>query len=513
MSLYGNTEVNNNSGIFRGTSKVHVESLIIQQTGTFNNQYLRPYVTNPNLNDRDLSGIATAIADSAVNGGKNNITAMTVSGAGGSFLTRSSNPDGNAVITNGWDTPRLRFMMKVGLTNQIGGTNSIFISGYTDHQGLINGHLDPNMVFFVNSMTKTRNTVFRTNAGQSNILEQVGTQQFVTNHSNSNGFDGQSNQIHMMTPGDLFSIIGTSALYSNVDNPHDAREIKDVRFAVQRGGKAAPRSLNNANNYIANVLNSYIASSNNDVDFQSDPIQSAYTYYKNSNTFEGADIWKNEFFAALDSTRNNNGIDQRPSYFSLKDLTNLDPNVLNVTTFINANPAELHNAGSTSYWHGADLNTVAATTIASSAPALMNEQLISKIVFTSTNATIDGQIATTILFGEGFANNVDMAGNYERFKTCFNYLVAKDISFNNELSFMIRVQIDLMGQTFIKIKMENLPEQDFAYPTFCDSIFSPVVTSNFSNILHVSNDFNSLMNYVKDATVSSIPNLAAGITF
>ncbi len=100
-SIYGNnfSGTPNNAGIFKSTSKLRVESLILRHTGTFNDQFIRPYVTNPALGNNELNRIATSIADASLQG---NITPVSVSGTGGSFLTRSALPEAMAGIVNGW---------------------------------------------------------------------------------------------------------------------------------------------------------------------------------------------------------------------------------------------------------------------------------------------------------------------------------------------------------------------------------------------------------------------------
>lgn len=497
------------SGIFRGTSKLKVESLILRFTGTFNDQYIRPFVTNPALNNIQLNQIATSIAEVTQQGP---INATAVAGVGGSFLTRSAEPEGVAGIVNGWSTQRLRFIMKVTLTNNIGGTNTLFVTGYTDHAGVAGGHLDPNMVFYVNNMYKVRTTYSQTPYGNNTILETVGSQQIITDHNRQNGinsglFKQNQNDLRIMSPGDIFKALESSVVYNTDEKP----DMYDCRFLVDNTGKTAPKGINNSNAFIANTLNSYINGQHED--YQSNPHSAGLKHYMCSNQFEHQDFWKNEFFAALDQFRSD--FMMKSSSFRMKDLERVDPNVRNTITLINDKPHELHNAGSTSYWHGRDLNTVSSSIIASSLPSLMSEQLVSRVTITSTNATPNGQPLTSIVYGEGFSNQMDMRENFNRLRIAFDLLVVKDISFNNDIGYMFQVSCDLTGQTIIKIRMENHPEQDFVFPTFCDALFSPILTNNVNNILHVAEDFGGLMSYVQDAKYAekSQPKIASIANF
>lgn len=495
-SIYGNTyQTPAPTGIFRGTSKLRVESLILRMTGTFNDQFIRPYVTNPSLNNRDLERIASNIAQAAPNG---NITPVAVSGVSGSFLTRSASAEAVAGIVNGWSMQRLRFIMKVSLVNAIGGSNTLFVTGYTDHAGVANGHLDPNMEFFVNNLYKVRSTFTQTPVGTNHILETVGSQQIITDHNrqqNRNaGFNNGNSDLKIMSPGDVFKALESSVLYNSAAN-NEYGSLVDTRFLVDYTGKTAAKGINNPNTYIAHTLNSYINGSSED--FQEPEHSAALKHYMRSNEFENQDFWRSEFFAAIDQFRNDYAM--KSSSFSLKDIEKVDTNVRNVITFINDRPNELHSAGLTSYWNGQDLNTVTASIIASSLPTLMSEQLVSSVTITSTNSTLDGRPLTTIIHGTGFSNHMDMRQNFDRLRSAFEMLVVKDISFNNEIGYSVQISCDLIGQTKIKIRMDGCPEQDFVFPTFCDALFSPILTTNMDSILRVSEDFSHLMNFVKEA--------------
>lgn len=503
-SIYGNnfSSAPFQAGLFRTSSKLRVESLILRHTGTFNDQFIRPYVTNPALGNADLNRIATNIADASLQG---NITPISVSGTGGSFLTRAALPEAMAGIVNGWSTQRLRFIMKVSIINSIGGSNTLFVTGYTDHAGVMNGALDPNMEFFVNNMYKVRTTYSQTPVGTSQHFETVGSQQIITDHNKQHSrnhavFNNNNSDLKIMSPGDVFKALESSVVYRGMDD-NNYKEMADCRFLVDTAGKTAPKGINNANTFIASTLNSYINGTSED--YQEPEHSAALKHYMKTNEFENQDFWRSEFFSAIDQYRNDYAL--KNSSFLLKDLEKVDNNVRNMITFVNDKPNTLHVTGLTSHWNGQDLNTVTSSIIASSLPSLMSEQLVSAVTITSTNSTIDGQPLTTIVQGGGFSNQMDMRQNFDRLRTAFEFLVVKDISFNNSIGYNLQVMCDLVGQTHIKIKMEGCPEQDFVFPTFCDALFSPILTTNTNSILHVSEDFNSLMTAVRDAKYSSNP--------
>jgi len=484
---------------FKRSSTVRIESLLIQKISGYNDQVLRPFVTNSNLTGSELTAVATSIVDKAQQG---SIDTATIASIGNSFLTRSSEPIASAPIVNGWNQTRARFMMKVILTSPIGTTNPLFILGYTNYDGLTTNNLDPNMEFYVNNIVKGRNQVYQTAFGNQNNLQQVGTQQIFTNNSGqkpSSPFGNYSNNgdTLVMSPMHIYQAIGTAGIYNNESGYPNS--ILDNRFKTTPGGVSAPKKINVAPTYVATVLNSYISGSESE-EFDSLSIDSAIRHYVNSHPFESTSLEENDFFAALDAIRHNSIYSQNK--FTLSELQRLDPNVNNVITQIAPDNEHTYICNNSNHWIGTDMNTVSASMVASSVPSLMTEQMISFIRFKSTNHTVDGRPQTTILFGGGFAQ-CDMQLNYERFKAAFELFVVNDITYGNSIGYMVDVSCHLDGQTTINIKMDNLPETLFSYPTFADALISPVLTTDKNHIFNVANDFGNLVDYVKTERYSS----------
>ncbi len=105
------------------TKQMNVLKLMIQRTGTFGEQYRRPY--NSSLD----AGTANKILD-AVNG-KNIIKASTLANTSMGFIAPQANPEHAVHIPNGWGTPRLRFLLVIQHIDHMGVINNEYISGYT----------------------------------------------------------------------------------------------------------------------------------------------------------------------------------------------------------------------------------------------------------------------------------------------------------------------------------------------------------------------------------------------
>ena len=496
MIQLDNNNAINPASSFHRLSNFRVESLLIQNTGTFSDQYLRPYVTNSNLNNNDLTALSTAIIDKAVT---NQIDGFTMAGIGNNFLTRSSEAIGNAVIPNGWGSQRAQFIMKISMINSLGMSNPCFVTGYTDHPGINPGthSIDPRMLFIVNSITQARVVQMRSPVGMTEHMSSVGTQQLFVDTSNSimNSNYGSQQQF-MMRPDDIFRTIVHAPMYQNTDDPLNSNQINDTTIRLDNKSKSGAKRINTAANYLADVVNSYV---NAPYEEGTSSAAMAMKYYRNTNNFEKTDIWKNDFFNAISNKRTGYSTAAYGNSFTFSDLQAVDPNVLNTITFVDTQQNELHHAGQTNHWQGTDISTVGATILASSVPALMTEQLISKLIFKSTNNTIDGQPRTDIIYGGGFDSTLDMRQYYENFKKLFEIMVLNDITFNNQLPYFIEMKVDLSGESWIKIKIDNEPFLEYVTPTFCDALFSPIITSRLDGMIHTSNDLETLIQYVDDA--------------
>jgi hypothetical protein len=70
--------------------------------------------------------------------------------------------------------------------------------------------------------------------------------------------------------------------------------------------------------------------------------------------------------------------------------------------------------------------------------------------------------------------------------------VLKGISNNNLITFDLTMQIDLVGETFIRISLNGQPHIDYMMPSFCDALAAPVLTQDGSDLYTMANDLTTL---------------------
>lgn len=477
--------------MYNKVTGIRIAKLQIQETGTYNQQFLRPYVTDSNINGQQLDDLANRMV-----GGSTNpiLSPLSVVGAGGSFITRKATPEAQLSIPNGWDQRRIRFMMEVVFDHQIGGSNSQFISGYTDFPGVNPGTLSiaPEMIFYIDSITKTRNVIHHTPMGEISNYNVIASQHLLYD----NDFGGFTTPVfkRSMRPEDIYDTMGNALLFQD---PTYQSSGYDTRNTLRQVAVTSDRSLSTPANFVTSVVNNYIhASATEEFGQDLNAIAEEAKKRAMSESNSSASYYDN-FLNAISNLRGGVPVN---SYFTYAELQRLDPNVFHVTNYFVQGQTQLnqlHQSGQTQGWGGSDYQTMAATTLSNAVPALMTELMITRLAFKSTNHDITGQPRTDILAGRGFGN-LDMTMNFEKFKDSFHRLIVNDITYGNMLGYAIEMNVDLHGETWIKISIDNSPMVDYVTPSFCDGMFSPVVTSDQATITNLTQDFSSLIENVRD---------------
>lgn len=485
--------------MFDKVSRIRVAKLLIQETGTYNQQFLRPYVTDTTIGGQELNRLAAKMVGNSTNPILN---PLSVVGSGSGFITRQATPEASIGIKNGWDQRRIRFIIEVVVDMLSGGSNSHYYTGYTDFPGVSasTGSIAPDMVFYINSITKTRAIIHHTPMGEV-MNQNVVASQHVLFDNDYAGFSNP-NLKRTMRPEDIYTSLGNSLLFADADFQKSGF---DSRNTLRNTALTADRSLSTPAHYITSVVNNYIHATELEAFGQNEE-----AVYENARAVAMAEpssspSHEDPFMNALSSLRG--GVPTN-GYFTYQELQRLDPNVINVTNYAivaQTQVNQLHHAGQTNHWGGSDRMTSAAALLSNAVPALMMELMITRLTFKSTNHDIGGRPRTDILYGRGFSN-MDMTMHYERFKLLFEKLIVSDLTYGNSMGYFIEMNVDLMGETWIKISLDGQPPIDYVTPSFCDALFSPIITTSQETILNLSQDFSSLIGSVQDqVTLNSKP--------
>jgi hypothetical protein len=448
-----------------------INKLFMFETGTYNTQYRRPYNTT-------LTGDVMSTIQEGV-GGATTLNASAFSGVASRFLQPSSQPEATVPIANGWTERRMRFIMEVENTFDVGSTVTEMVQGYTTHTGVSTaGAIDPRMEFYINSVTHIRTTRRNTPVGMQSVASIFDSSHILANNNFDGTFVGMNDQ--RLRPTDVLTTIGRTHLTN-------AGSYTDLRVANTNLATKSNRLNNSPVNYLATLVGSYQRA---DLAL-TDPTRTENDLldHARKNANENL-VAEDPFMVALSQARNT-GIG---NVFTYGDLKRIFADIEHVThaRYMDATAkAVSHNTGQTAEWGASDRLTTVATIMVNAVPALLMELGLSRIAFKTSNRQINSQVITAVYDAKTFCDG-DKSQALSAFIVNLENYILKDISFNNQTDFAIDMRADLLGETWLNISIDGLPPFDYVAPSFADSLLTPVITGNATLAMNIASDFENL---------------------
>lgn len=468
--------------VFQGqqSPRMKINMLVIQETGTYNPMFRRPYETVADGNvvkmfSQQLEGAA-------------DITPALVAGITNEFIKPTAAPEKKIVLPGeDWDRPRLQFFMEVSYTDPLGGELIEYVQGHSEYFGLspVTSAIDPQMKFFVNSVSKMRVNNYPTPFGN----QQTGSIIDSSHVLMSQDFNSVLNQHDTrMRPQDIF----TTMTRSHIKPKHGT--LVDSRTSLMNAPLMSRRTNALTTNYVADVLRGYKHAQTND---QYGQAEAEVLTTARGNVAET--LSSRDFF--LMSLQNVEGHGPISNWFTYNDLLQMD-STLPQRTFKTklgiTEKAQMSHAGLTAHWDGRDIMTVKAVELSQQVPALMMECGLQVLTLISSNDYPDTQPRTSVQDVDSIAKGMDLDGPGHRFIHDFNTKILRDWSFNNQVRFNVLMECDLFGETRLRLSFNGEPPTDFVTPSFCDALMVPVLTGNTQHALDVANDFYTLTSIVKN---------------
>lgn len=473
-------------------TSIRVIRFVIHETGTYNEQYRRPYISQ--LTSQGMNQILENTMSAP------RIHAGIFSGVANQVLAPSPEAESVINIPNGWSERRFRFMLHLEVTYKTGGVIHEIVTGWSETPAStvsLYGTLDPNTVFRVNNTIHIR---------QQNITTPLGIQtrssiadcSHVLSDNNWTSINSPNRQISMR-PTDIFSKI----IVSNVEDQLASEGSYDASTTVTNIARKSKRTNAISTNYIADIVRSYVEADaslgvGSDAIGANDAFGIAQSYSKESSAA------RDPFLDTISSFSNMPVSDT----FTLSQLNRIDPNADNNTVYVKmgvTEMAQVHNAGQTQHWAGSDLHTHIATILSNSVPAIMVSSTITKIAFVTTNMDATGRIDTRIADIEGIAANMDMSQPAQAFLGRLENEILNDLS-QYQIGYAIQMQVDILGETWIKITIGN-EEIDYVTPSFCDALTPPVITNQNQVASNLASDLYNLMSNVVDFKNNNSANI------
>lgn len=446
-----------------------IHQLLMVESGSYHEQPLRPYTAN-------ADGSRVAQIAEISNFGRNYMP-TTIAGIASQILVPSTEVYGSAAIANGWSCPRFRFMMEVTCDGPFGDNLRYILTGYTDHADVSHGGLlDPNLAFYINNVVILATVHEQTPMGVIERTRLVNAMHLLADHNKTDMIS--------MRPDDLFSA-ASSLSYVNR---------QDHRVGFTFGAKLSYRNNGAPSSYLSRALSA-----------QRDAMSMDDGTSDLSATMERAQgIVREQSFSQvvpLHILRSKTSFKDYSSV-TFAELDRLSPGLDEVThiQMARSSPVPVANQNNSEHFYGKTNETLAATVIGQSVPALMMDCILTSVCFSVTNDAYGAQ--TSFFFGDVRAfSNVDLTPFIEAFQHRFLTEIYPGLTRNNALIVSLEVDMDIRGDSFIKISVDNQGVYEFILPTFADALTPPVLANDVqildslaSTITHLGDQITNAFN-------------------
>lgn len=498
----------NQYSFMQNNAEVGIERFLLTQSGTYQEQVLRPFTTQ-------IRQDTISLLDSCTRGGKN-IGVAAVQGIASEIIRPNAVPEGRVNIAEGWNSRRFRFMMHVVERHpfSVAETTHRLFFGFTDQCDVSFGKLlDPQMRIFFNSETTITETIQQTVNGPVRRAMVVGSNQIVSPIEYAGQQPGalyQRPHANLIRPEDVFAMGEskhiTDSLQASGRYPGGIQHVIDARTMAGQGGEYqySMRRDTSPTRYLADSLGAYQHAIKEQAmnQFPGEGVNMELVYGEAQALAANKQISSNVFLAML---KDHKGYMEK-GYVTFQELADLFPQVTSPQITIPTMDTEQSvrktvHANQSQHWGGSNEQTIAASLLAQVVPAIMMDNFIRQVSFSVTNGV--GANMYRFDMGGQHSNNISMLvpGLDEvQYLTEFQRRMIVDalntITRGNQIPFMISVFADLASETVINIQLGNEGHEQFIAPTFTDSLFSPIITNNDQALSTISNDLLYLLGNV-----------------
>lgn len=465
-----------------------VNRMLMFETARYDDVYLRPYETRF---DQQISNILYESTE----GGKNfNPTSLSL--AASSFLKPATHTSMRANLANGFGEKRFSFMMEITMPSvgQFGGGMRYIITGYTNHLGVstMNGHmnLDPNMQMYFNNVFELRDTFIPTPHGQEHQVNVAGSRHILHNASSLDYMQAAPPQ-YTLRPEDVMSELEYSDRMFGDQN--------DVvnGTTVLSGVRMSDRANESRPTYLTKTIKSFKEASM-DTDAYDDNMGD-YDHASGSNVWSYArdklrdkPLSSNSFLmAVLNQTQY--GMTGAVTYRELCQLLpDLDAKNEVILAGAQAKAQEVQ-PGQGEQWTSMTQETLAASIIQQMTPAIMSDSLLTRVGFVATNDTLGGIDDIRVVDARGFTHGVDYSKYIEYFIARLQREVLYDVSHGGQIKYSVEVSINLMRDSYYRISLDGGPFIYHNAPSFCDGLYSPVVSGDHHSLENMASDVSTML--------------------
>ncbi len=435
------------------------------------------------------------------------ITEDNLAGVAGSIIQPDANFERQVGIANGWGNTRYRFLLRVANPDAPTGV-VYYYSGYTDtpNWSIVSNDFAPDMRLFFNNVIAVNINMRPTPTGPQPMvsvqecthmihpatLGAMSPADFNTTFNPNNGF-GIQNQPSTLRPTDLMTSISSSEKNGLAGMSNDM--FLDMRTGVDLCKSSRRNAL--PSYYLHKTTESFVYGASKASEDTTANQSSLYDY---AAGFSGEKSpFADRFFSILatDYGYHQNGFITWQDFNRSHPETQMD-GVTFVFTRGEAQKRDVYisNRGDFDSMVG-DIRpqTLLITQVMQSVPGVLLEALISFARIRVTNMTTDGSVMVSILNPMSFADLPEgyLISQIPFLEQRLKHIIFNDIAFSNYVPFDLTLTVDIFGESFALLGYNGQPQVPYSIPTYCDSMLSPIVTTNGNVLGTMANDVRYLV--------------------
>lgn len=444
-----------------------IEDLTYIPMGNYVPMFNRPYTVHPT--SQAIDTISERLEDTK--SGK--ITPNIINDVAGDII-KPSTVGYVSLCNNDWvSTKKFIFLLKVRSMDPTGVEINSYIQGYTEFDGITaNGHIDTNMVHFINNVIETTTMTINTPVG---IIRKEKLYKIYNVF-----FNGGFNELFTQRPSDVLENINLINMAQFINDPAMTTQYMGS-YMNSVDSKTISSSVENniTTEYLSKILTTGIHDvKNKDIFINSYEVTNGTSP---ESSLQEPTINDNRFLKYISKIA---GYKVVREFFNFQQLMNIDPTIYNNFKVMNItkdyiDPTMTHTPEVGDYWHGQDPVTVKAYSLIENSVSLATKYGFNKIYFSASNMTNPMGVAEVFITNfNSFINLEESEFNFllEIFKEKFITEIFLNETNGGILPMHMDGYIDLMGTSKINLSFAGFPSNWYTIPTFANSLFSPIVS-------------------------------------
>jgi hypothetical protein len=469
-----------------------IEEFKLVETGTFNDQYIRPYRSH--LSEQVKDEFIEATRD------ESRLDNKTLAGIASRIISPTTEAGPRVDIRHGWGERRFMFHLRIRLGQHLAGGVFQYITGYTDHADTsFSGEIDPDMRLYFNNSVMVDVRERAGGRGGSRTVGRVKDASHIIVPVSTIGedrHDRRYDSTELMAPKHVMGALMTDS----ADLP--TRDMR-VGLSAYNTVEKISRSRGVATAYLADAINGI-----NKARLKLD----AEEHF--DSEFSGVVTDQQRLYSEASAQLREPGISNDPFMYWLEEKTNFINDrfitygeLCRKLEYLDAlcrvwniggvhQESRVSERGESENWNTSNMETVVATAFCYSVPAMMMELMLTRAVIVATNENVDSRITVDVKNVHSFADGLDLSPYIERLTDRIVDELFVDLSHNGDVSLWVEMDIDVEYGTFITVHYDGGPGIEYTLPTFADALYSPIVTHRRQNLNEIASHVSFMADHI-----------------